>query len=133
MKRTRLLTAVARGRAARRWQRLLAATAGDAAPGGGAQATEHSQDVAPLGAGEGQVNLVAWAGYVEDGSTDPAVDWVSDFEAATGCQVNNKIGATSDEMVTLMKTGRVRRGVGVRRRLAAAHLRRRRRSGRTPT
>ena len=33
-----------------------------------------------LGAGEGQVNLIAWAGYVEDGSTDPKVDWVSDFE-----------------------------------------------------
>ena len=24
-----------------------------------------------LGAGEGQVNVVAWAGYVENGSTDP--------------------------------------------------------------
>ena len=30
-----------------------------------------------LGEGEGQVNLIAWAGYVEDGSTDPAVDWVT--------------------------------------------------------
>ena len=58
-----------------------------------------------LGAGEGQVNIVAWAGYVEDGTTDPEVDWVTDFEKATGCQVNVKIGATSDEMVTLMKTG----------------------------
>jgi putative spermidine/putrescine transport system substrate-binding protein len=58
-----------------------------------------------LGAGEGQVNVVSWAGYVEDGSTDPSVDWVTDFEQATGCQVNNKIGATSDEMVALMKTG----------------------------
>ena len=58
-----------------------------------------------LGAGEGTVNIVSWAGYVEDGSTDPAVDWVSDFESTTGCQVNNKLGATSDEMVTLMKSG----------------------------
>src|SRR5215213_2726129 len=58
-----------------------------------------------LGKGEGEVNLIAWAGYVEDGSTDPKVDWVSDFEQQTGCQVNVKVGNTSDEMVTLMKTG----------------------------
>ena len=59
-----------------------------------------------LGEGEGQVNLVAWAGYVEDGSTDPAVDWVTGFEKETGCKVNVKTGNTSDEMVTLMRTGR---------------------------
>ena len=58
-----------------------------------------------VGKGEGQVNLIAWAGYVEDGSTDPKVDWVTDFEKDTGCQVNTKIGNTSDEMVTLMRTG----------------------------
>jgi putative spermidine/putrescine transport system substrate-binding protein len=51
------------------------------------------------------VNLVAWAGYVENGSTDPAVDWVTGFEEETGCKVNVKIGNTSDEMVQLMKTG----------------------------
>ena len=37
-----------------------------------------------LGEPEGEVNLIAWAGYVEDGSTDPAVDWVTDFEKKTG-------------------------------------------------
>lgn len=58
-----------------------------------------------IGEGEGEVNLIAWAGYVEDGSTDPKVDWVSDFEKQTGCQVNVKIGNTSDEMVQLMRTG----------------------------
>jgi putative spermidine/putrescine transport system substrate-binding protein len=58
-----------------------------------------------VGKGEGEVNLVAWAGYVEDGSTDPKVDWVTDFENETGCQVNVKIGNTSDEMVQLMRTG----------------------------
>jgi putative spermidine/putrescine transport system substrate-binding protein len=61
--------------------------------------------LAQLGKGEGQVDLIAWAGYVEDGSTDPKVDWVSDFEKQSGCQVNVKIGNTSDEMVTLMRTG----------------------------
>ena len=58
-----------------------------------------------LGAGEGQVNVVAWAGYVENGSTDPNVDWVTGFEKETGCKVNVKNGATSDDMVALMKTG----------------------------
>ena len=58
-----------------------------------------------LGKGEGQVNIVAWAGYVENGSTDPAVDWVTDFETETGCKVNVKNGSTSDDMVALMKTG----------------------------
>ncbi len=58
-----------------------------------------------VGEGEGRVDLIAWAGYVEDGSTDPKVDWVTDFEKETGCQVNVKIGNTSDEMVTLMRTG----------------------------
>ena len=52
------------------------------------------------------MNLIAWAGYVEDGSTDPKVDWVSGFEEETGCKVNVKLGNTSDEMVTLMRTGK---------------------------
>jgi putative spermidine/putrescine transport system substrate-binding protein len=58
-----------------------------------------------LGTPEGELNVVAWAGYAEDGSTDPKVDWVTPFEKATGCQVNVKNGLTSDDMVSLMKTG----------------------------
>ena len=58
-----------------------------------------------LGEGEGQLNIICWAGYCEDGSTDPAVDWVTDFEQQTGCQVNVKLGNTSDEMVQLMRQG----------------------------
>lgn len=58
-----------------------------------------------LGQGEGQVNLVAWAGYAEDGSNDKTVDWVHPFEKQTGCKVNTKVAGTSDEMVALMKTG----------------------------
>jgi putative spermidine/putrescine transport system substrate-binding protein len=58
-----------------------------------------------LGAGEGALNIIAWAGYAEDGTNDPKVDWVHPFEQQTGCKVNVKIGNTSDEMVQLMKTG----------------------------
>lgn len=58
-----------------------------------------------LGQPEGQLNLVNWAGYAEDGTNDKTVDWVHPFEKATGCKVNDKIGNTSDEMVALMKTG----------------------------
>jgi putative spermidine/putrescine transport system substrate-binding protein len=59
----------------------------------------------PVGAGEGEVNVLAWPGYVEDGSTDPAVDWVTGFEEETGCQVNVKTFGTSDESVKLMQGG----------------------------
>jgi putative spermidine/putrescine transport system substrate-binding protein len=57
-----------------------------------------------LGTPEGQVNVIAWAGYAENGTTDPKVDWVNPFTKATGCKVNVKVAGTSDEMVTLMKT-----------------------------
>jgi putative spermidine/putrescine transport system substrate-binding protein len=51
-----------------------------------------------LGKGEGEVNLISWGGYVE-----PA--WSKPFEQKTGCKVNNKVAGTSDEMVSLMRTG----------------------------
>jgi putative spermidine/putrescine transport system substrate-binding protein len=58
-----------------------------------------------LGTPEGSVNVLAWPGYVEDGSTDKSVDWVTDFEKTSGCQVNIKTFGTSDEAVQLMRTG----------------------------
>ena len=73
--------------------------------GGSSSKSEGPKALDKLGAGEGQVNLIAWAGYVESGQTDPKVDWVTPFTQATGCKVNVKVGNTSDEMVTLMRTG----------------------------
>jgi len=58
-----------------------------------------------LGKGEGVVNIIAWAGYVEYGQDSASVDWVTPFTKATGCKVNLKVAGTSDEMVSLMKTG----------------------------
>ena len=77
-------------------------SSGSAAPANNLPSVPMAKSV---GAGEGQLNIIAWAGYAENGSTDKKVDWVTPFEKATGCQVNVKIGNTSDEMVTLMKTG----------------------------
>jgi putative spermidine/putrescine transport system substrate-binding protein len=58
-----------------------------------------------LGPGEGSVDIIAWAGYVEDGTNDAKNDWVTAFETETGCNVNVTLGNTSDEMVNLMKQG----------------------------
>ncbi len=58
-----------------------------------------------VGAGEGQVNIVAWPGYLERGETSPDFDWVTGFEQATSCKVNVKTANTSDEMVALMNEG----------------------------
>ncbi len=58
-----------------------------------------------LGAGEGELSIVAWPGYIERGETDAAYDWVTKFEAATSCKVNVKTANTSDEMVALMNEG----------------------------
>ncbi len=58
-----------------------------------------------VGEGEGAVSIIAWAGYIERGETDPAYDWVTEFEAQTGCMVTVKTAATSDEMVSLMNEG----------------------------
>jgi putative spermidine/putrescine transport system substrate-binding protein len=54
---------------------------------------------------EGELNIVAWAGYIERGQSDEKFDWVTPFEAATGCKVTVKTAATSDEMVALMTSG----------------------------
>ncbi|KPF57263.1 ABC transporter substrate-binding protein [Rhizobium sp. AAP116] len=58
-----------------------------------------------LGAGEGALSIVAWAGYIERGETDKNFDWVTEFEKKTGCMVSVKTAATSDEMVALMNEG----------------------------
>ncbi len=58
-----------------------------------------------LGSTQGQtINVLAWPGYVEDGSTSPDYDWVSDFEASSGCTVVPQIFGTSDEAYTQFST-----------------------------
>lgn len=70
-----------------------------------ADSTEQGGMLNEIGDGEGTVSIVAWAGYIERGETDPAYDWATSFEDSTGCKVEVKVAATSDEMVALMTEG----------------------------
>ena len=68
--------------------------------GGGDTAIEglgtSTEEIATLARDEGEVNLVIWPNYAV--LTD-------EFTAATGCKVNTKDGASSDDMISLMQTG----------------------------
>ena len=72
---------------------------------GGAVASPTAAVQQAIGPGEGQVDIIAWAGYVERGDNDKNYDWVTGFEKDSGCKVNVKVASTSDEMVTLMNNG----------------------------
>jgi len=61
--------------------------------------------VIEIGAGKGQLNIVAWPGYIERGETAEAFYRVTGFEKATGCMVNVKTANTADEMLALMNEG----------------------------
>jgi putative spermidine/putrescine transport system substrate-binding protein len=54
--------------------------------------------ITKAGKGEGSLNLIAWEGYT-------APQWLKPFVKQTGCKVRAKFGGSSDEMVTLMRTG----------------------------
>jgi putative spermidine/putrescine transport system substrate-binding protein len=80
------------------------AAAGCGGGGGGDGSAEISglgsslDDIKQKARDEGQVNLVIWSGYA-----DPA--WAKPFTAETGCTVNTKDGASSDDMIDLISTG----------------------------
>lgn len=78
----------------------LALTACGAAGGGGSNGP-----LTELGEMEGEVRILAWPGYVEDGSNSPDVDWVTPFEESTGCMVTAQTYGTSDEAFNLMRQG----------------------------
>lgn len=101
MQKKRLLQAAAVGAVAV----LTLAACGGSGSGSAGDVPDVPKFEGPVGDGEGQLNILAWPGYAEDGSTDPKVDWVTPFEEATGCQVNVKTFGTSDEAVKLMQEG----------------------------
>jgi putative spermidine/putrescine transport system substrate-binding protein len=104
MRHTRLLTLAAAGAVV--GLTLAACSSGGSGGGGSGKATPPAMEaLSALGDGEGEVNILAWAGYAEDGSTDPAVDWVTPFESETGCKANVQVADTSDSMFEKMGTG----------------------------
>ena len=56
-------------------------------------------------AAAGEVNVIAWPGYMERGENNKDFDWLSQFEKDTNCKVRVKTSSSSDEMVTLMNQG----------------------------
>jgi putative spermidine/putrescine transport system substrate-binding protein len=54
------------------------------------------EEIQSLAREEGEVNVVQWAGYAQ---------LTEEFKAATGCTVNTKDGASSDDMISLLQTG----------------------------
>ena len=78
---------------------------GDSASGGTRAKPPSMKALASLGPGEGAINILAWPGYAENGTTDKTVDWVTPFEKATGCKANVQVANTSDEMFEKMGTG----------------------------
>src|SRR6266487_105381 len=73
---------------------------GGGGPGGGVGGvpTANLPVLHKIGNGEGQLNLIAWEGYLQP-------QWVHPFEKQTGCVVNAKYAGSSDEMVSLMRNG----------------------------
>jgi putative spermidine/putrescine transport system substrate-binding protein len=63
-----------------------------------------SAPVPSVGPGEGTLTVLNWPGYLEDGGTDPATDWVTPFEEDTGCQVDFTNFGTSDIAFSLFTT-----------------------------
>jgi putative spermidine/putrescine transport system substrate-binding protein len=80
---------------------MVAIVVGACTSGGG---SPKPSPIASLGATEGEVSVLAWPGYVENGSTDPAYNWVKPFEDATSCKVTVQVFGTSDEAFSLFST-----------------------------
>jgi putative spermidine/putrescine transport system substrate-binding protein len=59
----------------------------------------------PITSGEGELRILAWPGYAENGTNDPQSDWVTPFTDATGCAVTVREIGSSDEAADLMATG----------------------------
>jgi putative spermidine/putrescine transport system substrate-binding protein len=79
---------------------VVAAGCGGDDDGGSSTAIEglgsSLEEIQDFARDEGEVNLVIWPNYAV--LTD-------EFTAATGCTVNTKDGASSDDMISLMQTG----------------------------
>ena len=75
---------------------LAVMAVGVSACGSSSSSTASSTLPTSVGAGEGELNLIAWEGYAQP-------EWVKPFEKSTGCIVHAKYAGSSDEMVALMR------------------------------
>ena len=73
-----------------------------------------------IGKAEGQVNIVAWPGYIERGETDPEFDWVTEFEESHGLQGQRQDREHLGRDGGADERRRLRPGHGLGRRLACA-------------
>ena len=92
----------------------------------------------PSRAAEGQVDIVAWPGYIERGETDTSYDWVTDVRSRHRLQGQRQDRRHLRRDGVAHDPGRLRPGHGFGRRIAAPDPRRhgaagRHRQGRPPT
>jgi putative spermidine/putrescine transport system substrate-binding protein len=67
--------------------------------GGGKKAAKKTSNLpTSIGKGEGALNLIEWPAYADPSFAKP-------FETQTGCKIHRKDAGSSNEMVTLMRTG----------------------------
>jgi putative spermidine/putrescine transport system substrate-binding protein len=71
---------------------------GLALPAAGVSKSSGSAVPTQIGPGEGELKMIAWEGYLDK-------SWVGPFEKQTGCKIKPKYAGSSDEMVTLMRSG----------------------------
>jgi len=74
------------------------AVAGLALPAAGVSKGSGTALPTTIGQAEGELKMVAWEGYLDK-------SWVAPFQKQTGCKVKAKYATSSDEMVTLMRSG----------------------------
>jgi putative spermidine/putrescine transport system substrate-binding protein len=87
---------------------VVAAACGDDDTASGDTGTiEPAKVYSSIGQTEGELELIAWHGYTEDGTSEGGkdFDWITPFEEESGCDVNVTYADSSDEMVTLMRQG----------------------------
>jgi putative spermidine/putrescine transport system substrate-binding protein len=84
---------------------LLVASACSKASEDGPTTPRPITTISTVGDSEGELDLLAFAGYVEDGSSDPDFDWVHPFEHATGCSVHVRYVDSGPEMLHQLSRG----------------------------
>ncbi|MGI5168153.1 extracellular solute-binding protein [Spirillospora sp. CA-253888] len=91
---------------------ILAVALGACSGGGDDKPAGTVKPAGTLGPGEGALSLVTLPGYLENGGSDPRVDWVTPFEERTGCKVSWRAVKNVREMTDLMQN-KARRYDGV--------------------